>query len=125
MIPLVALLVAFSSAGIYRVYEKAGLEGASDRAVSHGWYPCTVAAVTTALGLGSLVTSYVVPISKFGIYSAFGVLAGLLLLFFQDDFQLLISQKTQVNEDLSYATGSHGGIEGFRGKVDPAVSHGR
>jgi predicted RND superfamily exporter protein len=43
--------------------------------------PCALAAVTTALGLASLLASHLIPISKFGIYSAWGVLASLALLF--------------------------------------------
>ena len=58
-----------------------GLAGAPDRALAHGWFPCTMAAVTTALGLGSLMVSHVIPISKFGLYSALGVLATLVLVF--------------------------------------------
>ena len=59
-----------------------GLAGAPGRALAHGWFPCTMAAVTTALGLGSLMVSHVIPISKFGLYSALGVLATLVLVFF-------------------------------------------
>jgi len=58
-----------------------GLHSAIERALVHGWFPCTFAAVTTAIGLGSLFRSHVVPISKFGLYSAVGVLATLVLLF--------------------------------------------
>jgi len=58
-----------------------GLCRATERALGHGWLPCTMAAVTTAIGLGSLYASHVVPISKFGVYSAVGVLATLGLLF--------------------------------------------
>jgi predicted RND superfamily exporter protein len=58
-----------------------GLDGAPDRALSHAWFPCTMAALTTALGLGSLMISHVIPISKFGLYSALGVLATLVLVF--------------------------------------------
>jgi predicted RND superfamily exporter protein len=61
--------------------EEAGLEGAPGRALRAGWLPCTLAAVTTALGLGSLITSEVIPIRKFGIYSAYGVLFTLVVLF--------------------------------------------
>ncbi len=57
------------------------LDHAPDTAIAHGALPCTMAAVTTALGLGSLMVSHVVPISKFGFYSALGVLATLALLF--------------------------------------------
>jgi len=58
-----------------------GLHGAPERALSHGAVPCALAAFTTALGLGSLLASPLVPIAKFGIYSAWGVMASLSLLF--------------------------------------------
>ena len=58
-----------------------GLEGAPTRALGHGWKPCTIATITTALGLGSLCTSQLIPIANFGWYSATGVLATLALLF--------------------------------------------
>jgi len=58
-----------------------GLHGASERAVSYGWRPCTLAALTTAIGLLSLCTSDILPIRKFGFFSAIGVLATLGLLF--------------------------------------------
>ena len=57
------------------------LDKAPDVAISHGWFPCTMAAVTTALGLMSLIVSHVIPISKFGMYSALGVLATLAMIF--------------------------------------------
>ena len=58
-----------------------GLRGAPERALKHGMVPCALAAFTTALGLGSLLASPLVPIAKFGIYSAWGVMASLALLF--------------------------------------------
>ncbi len=61
--------------------EENGLEGGPERALAHGWKPCTFAALTTALGLISLNTSNLIPIQKFGRYSAIGVLATLVLLF--------------------------------------------
>ena len=61
--------------------EESGLEGAPGRALRAGWLPCTLAAVTTALGLGSLITSEVIPIRKFGVYAAYGVLFTLVVLF--------------------------------------------
>ncbi|PQO39994.1 efflux RND transporter permease subunit [Blastopirellula marina] len=61
--------------------EEDGIEGAPELAVAHGWYPCLIAALTTAVGLGSLATSNIAPIKKFGIFSALGVLATLALLF--------------------------------------------
>ncbi len=58
-----------------------GARGAADRALRHAILPCTLAAVTTAIGLGSLYTSNLKPISNFGLYSAVGVVATLAILF--------------------------------------------
>ncbi|MDY0165130.1 MAG: MMPL family transporter [Thermoguttaceae bacterium] len=58
-----------------------GLERAPERALAHAWLPCFLAAFTTALGLISLRVSHVIPISKFGLYSAWGVLATLAWVF--------------------------------------------
>ena len=58
-----------------------GLWGAAERAARVGWAPCLLAAFTTAVGLGSLGTSDILPIQKFGIFSAIGVLAAVGLLF--------------------------------------------
>lgn len=60
---------------------KHGLDGAPERMVKHAWYPCTITSVTTALGLASLYSSHLVPIIKFGVFSAIGVIASLSLLF--------------------------------------------
>lgn len=58
-----------------------GLVGAPGRALRHGWGPCFLASFTTAIGLLSLYTSNIVPIRKFGLYSAIGVMATLAILF--------------------------------------------
>ncbi len=58
-----------------------GLHAAPDRALGHGWKPCTIATITTAIGLGSLLASGLVPIRNFGLYSALGVLATLGMIF--------------------------------------------
>jgi len=58
-----------------------GYIGAPEKAVALSWKPCVLAALTTAVGLGSLCTSKIVPIYKFGLFSAVGVLATLILLF--------------------------------------------
>ncbi|MFV1964965.1 MAG: RND family transporter [Pirellulaceae bacterium] len=58
-----------------------GVAGAPERALWHGWFPCTLAAFTTALGLLSLCSSSLTPIRKFGFFSAIGVMATLTLLF--------------------------------------------
>lgn len=61
--------------------EESGIEDAPDRAISHAVLPCTLAAVTTAIGLFSLCTSNILPIRKFGIFSAIGVIGTLTLLY--------------------------------------------
>ncbi|TWT92249.1 efflux RND transporter permease subunit [Neorhodopirellula pilleata] len=58
-----------------------GRRGAAGRALQHAILPCTLAAITTAIGLGSLYTSNLKPISNFGLYSAIGVLSTLAILF--------------------------------------------
>ena len=58
-----------------------GEAGAAGRALRHAWWPCTLAALTTAIGLMSLYTSNIIPIRKFGWFSAVGVVATLAVLF--------------------------------------------
>jgi predicted RND superfamily exporter protein len=64
------------------VIREKGIPGAAERAITIAWYPCFLASFTTAIGLGSLYFSHLIPIMKFGFYSAVGVLCTLLLLFF-------------------------------------------
>ncbi len=59
-----------------------GIVGAPDRAVANAWLPLALATGTTAVGLASLGISELVPIKMFGVYSAFGVVASLVLLCF-------------------------------------------
>jgi predicted RND superfamily exporter protein len=54
--------------------EEHGHAGAPERAVAHGWKPAFLCEVTTAIGLVTLVTSELVPIRKFGAFSALGVM---------------------------------------------------
>lgn len=58
-----------------------GAKRGVDVAVAHGWFPCALAAFTTAIGLASLCTSNLAPIYKFGLFSAIGTMATLLLLY--------------------------------------------
>lgn len=58
-----------------------GLQSAAEAALRHAWKPALFCSVTTAIGLVSLCTSDITPISKFGAYSALGVLGMLLVLF--------------------------------------------
>lgn len=61
--------------------EEHGLHGASERAVAHAWKPALLCNITTAIGLVSLYTSEIVPIRKFGLYSALGVMLMLVVVF--------------------------------------------
>ncbi|XZE18214.1 efflux RND transporter permease subunit [Pirellulaceae bacterium SH449] len=58
-----------------------GLYGATERGVIHALRPATLCGVTTALGLASLYASELVPIRKFGVYSAAGVICLNIVLF--------------------------------------------
>ena len=58
-----------------------GLDMAPERAVRYAWYPCFCANLTTSFGLISLCMSGLIPISKFGFYSALGIMLQLVLLF--------------------------------------------
>ncbi|TWT84165.1 MMPL family protein [Planctomycetes bacterium CA13] len=58
-----------------------GESGAAGRAIRHAFLPCTLASLTTAIGLVSLFTSNLAPISNFGLYAAIGVMATLGILF--------------------------------------------
>ncbi|MEE2826408.1 MAG: MMPL family transporter [Planctomycetota bacterium] len=60
---------------------ESGPKLAAEIAVKHGWFPCTLAAFTTGLGLVSLCTSNLTPIQKFGFFSAIATMATVALLF--------------------------------------------
>ena len=83
--PLVFVLTV--SAGVHLVnyfYDElrtGAREGATTRALRKGWIPCVLAAVTTAIGLASLMVSEVQPIQQFGALAAIGVLLTMRLLF--------------------------------------------
>ena len=75
---LVYVLGLSGAAHIINYYHEAaethGIETAPGRAVAHGWKPAFLCEVTTAIGLVTLVTSELVPIRKFGLFSALGVM---------------------------------------------------
>lgn len=75
---MVYVLAMSGAAHILNYYREAvdehGLVGASETAVKKAWKPALLCTVTTALGLISLVTSELIPIRKFGIYSAIAVI---------------------------------------------------
>ncbi len=63
------------------IEEQGGSQNAAAGAVAKGFVPCTLAAATTAVGLGSLAIADLLPIRKFGIMSAIAVMVSLLWLF--------------------------------------------
>lgn len=87
VMPVLVYVLAMS-AGVHLVnyYREAAAEqgtilGAPIQAIRHGWVPCTLAAGTTAVGVGSLAVSNIRPVKDFGTYSALGILASLAVLF--------------------------------------------
>lgn len=82
---LVYVLAISGSVHIINYYRDAvdehGIVGAPERALAHGWKAASLCSLTTALGLVSLYWSALVPIRKFGVYSAAGVMATLAVLF--------------------------------------------
>ncbi len=83
---LVYVLAISGSVHLVNYYREAvlegGLVGAAERAVAHAWKPALLCSTTTAIGLVSLYASELIPIQKFGIYSAIGVMSLLVILFF-------------------------------------------
>jgi len=75
-----------------------GLIGAPTRALKHAALPLFLATTTTAIGLVSLITSDLVPIKLFGLYSAIGVIASLvpLCFFLPSAFQLWPLKSTAI-----------------------------
>jgi predicted RND superfamily exporter protein len=86
MIPSLVYVLSVS-AGVHLVnyyrddFAAGSPESAVTRAASHALLPCLLAAVTTALGLGSLSISLLTPVRNFGLYAALGVLASVLVVF--------------------------------------------
>ncbi|MFK7737365.1 MAG: RND family transporter [Pirellulaceae bacterium] len=82
---LVYVLGMAGAIHIVNYYRDAAIENgqadAPGRAIAHAVMPCTLAALTTAIGLASLCSSNILPIRKFGIFSAMGVMATLVLLY--------------------------------------------
>ncbi|MGE0377033.1 MAG: RND family transporter [Planctomycetaceae bacterium] len=54
--------------------EEGPVADAPARTIRRAWLPCTLAVATTAVGLGSLALSQLIPIRRFGIFAATGVL---------------------------------------------------
>lgn len=81
--PLIYVLSISAAVHLANYYREAAGDqrSALRQAVDQGWIPCSMAAITTAIGLVSLLTSSIDPISEFGTYSALGVISSVLVLF--------------------------------------------
>jgi len=82
---LIYVLAISASVHLVNYYRDAchevGPARAVEIAVAKGWFPCAIAAFTTAIGLASLCTSNLTPIFKFGLYSAIATIATLFFLY--------------------------------------------
>jgi predicted RND superfamily exporter protein len=58
-----------------------GVAGAAEKAVKLAWKPCALAAFITAAGLIPLITSDILPIKKFGLFTSIAVVATVVILF--------------------------------------------
>ncbi|MFI4848504.1 MAG: RND family transporter [Gimesia chilikensis] len=74
---------------------KTEAEEAVRRSFAQGWLPCLLAAITTAIGLGSLMVSQISPIALFGLIASIGLLVtlGVLLLILPGAMQLWPPQR--------------------------------
>ncbi|MCH2128852.1 MAG: MMPL family transporter [Pirellulaceae bacterium] len=85
MAPLVYVLTVSAGVHLVNYYHDEvrlrGPHGAARRALTNGWSPCVLAAVTTAVGLVSLMISEMIPVRYFGIFASTTLLATTGLLF--------------------------------------------
>jgi uncharacterized protein len=82
---LIYVLAVSGAVHIVNYYRQAvihhGFDNAIERAIRHAWKPAFLCSITTGIGLASLHTSSIIPIAKFGDFSAVGVFAMLIILF--------------------------------------------
>lgn len=83
---LIYVLAVSGAVHIINYYRQAALEQgnldhAVEHAVAHAWRPAILCAVTSGIGLASLLTSDILPIAKFGGFSALGNFTMLIVLF--------------------------------------------
>ncbi len=82
----ILLLVIFVSSAVHMInyyqdaLEKVGEVAAPTRAFAVGWFPCSLAVITSAIGMGSLVLGSMAPVRSFGIFAALGTLSTLAIL---------------------------------------------
>lgn len=86
MVPIVVFVLAIS-AGVHiaNYYRDEvchhGFPGAAVRAARDAISPCSLASMTTALGLASLLVSFLTPVRKFGTFASLSVLLATVVLF--------------------------------------------
>ncbi|MFK8114315.1 MAG: RND family transporter [Rubripirellula sp.] len=77
--PLIQLLAIASGIHFVNYYFDAATTSAAmdaaTRAFQIAWLPCVLSAVTTAIGLGSLMVSGLVAVREFGFYASIGIVA--------------------------------------------------
>ncbi len=82
---LIYVLAVSGAVHVTNYYKQAvihhGFDGAVERGIRHAWKPAFLCSITTGIGLASLHTSQIIPIAKFGDFSAIGVFAMLIILF--------------------------------------------
>lgn len=92
LLGLLGMAAAVHLVNYYREAQtKVGLADAPTKAVQMALVPCFLSAFTTAIGLGSLYASEILPVREFGTYAAIGTLLslGVLLLWLPATLQIL------------------------------------
>ena len=122
MVPSLVFVLSIST-GVhlvnnYRdVVASEGLQGAPIKAIRHAFAPCWLSSLTTSLGLISLVTSFLLPIQKFGLFAAVGVVLGTGILFILFPCQLELWPPRRWAAKLATGAGENQGFA-FQGVVD-------
>ncbi|QDV11155.1 MMPL family protein [Rosistilla oblonga] len=122
MVPSLVFVLSISTGvhlvNIYRdVVASEGLQGAPSKAIRHAFAPCWLSSLTTSLGLISLVTSFLLPIQKFGLFAAVGVVLGTGILFLLFPCQLELWSPRRWAAKLATGAGEDQGFA-FQGVVD-------
>jgi predicted RND superfamily exporter protein len=82
----ILVLVIFVSGAVHLInyyletVHRLGSARASAQAVSRAWFPCSLAIVTSSIGVGSLAVSRIEPVRSFGGYTSVSLLVALLVL---------------------------------------------
>jgi len=86
LIVLPNLLLVLTTSGTIHVanYWKHAVADGEEHPIAHAvgtaWQPCLLASVTTAIGMGSLMSAVLGPVREFGFYSSIGCLISLVMI---------------------------------------------